>query len=354
MRTLALFLLAACAVLPAPAQRLEIVCTQAVLDAATISDVDFVRSTTPKWLFTIELRTVPAGSTISNVVLLISGDLALASGEVARNVIQMTTTAFTVTGSRILTNFDLARADLRGDYRFDDGALTEIGVRDVALASTKLPAGVYTLRVQAYQRQNGTDTDIGRPKNPIIFDLRNPSSVELLLPADGETAVGLYPLFQWLYDGTESRIAVFERLPGQGSLEETIGGVPHLREEVTGHSFQYPSAGVRALQPGSTYVWYVDGLSRSSGGTLQPIRSLLRSFTVATRETPTPESSILDALELALGPQYKPLFDRLRADRMTATGAFRLNDSTLTTDQLLQFISTLRRSPELVRGAYVE
>jgi hypothetical protein len=266
----------------------------------------------------------------------------------------MTTGEFSVEGTKVITNIDLARMDLNAEYEFDDQKISNLGIRDIALASTRLPAGVYTIRVEAFRQTGGAITDLGRPRNPIVFDLRNPSSIELLLPADGDDAVGQYPLFQWLFDGPESRIAIYERLPGQGSLEETVGGVPHVLAEVRGNTYQYPTAGVRSLRPGASYVWYVNGLPRSSGGSSQPVRSPLRSFTVSGSGGRAQEQSILDILELTLGPEYKQLFDKLRADEMTEAGAFRLNDTTLTLDQLLQLLSTLRRSPELVRGVRIE
>jgi len=47
-------------------------------------------------------------------------------------------------------------------------------------------------------------------------------------------------------------------------------------------SYQYPSAGVRPLLPGKTYVWYVEGLAATSGGTDLVQRSALRWFSVAS------------------------------------------------------------------------
>ena len=358
MRILALFSIALLLAAPATAQfdaeRIEIACTQAVLDQMTISDVDFGRSTTPKWLFTIELRTLPTGSSMTHVYLVLSGDLHLSTGETATDVIRLTTPQFTVNGTKVITNIDLARMELRADYQFDDEKISDVGVKDVALATSRLPAGIYTIRVEAYREVGGNITDLGRPRSPIVYDLRNPSSVELLLPADGDDAIGPFPLFQWLYDGAESRIAIFEKLPGQGSLEETVGGVAHVSQTVRGNSYQYPTGGVRSLRPGATYVWFVEGLSRSSGGTSQPVRSPLRSFAVTSSGKVGPEQSILDLLELTLGPEYKPLFDQIRANELTESGLFRLNDTTLTMDQLLQLLSALRRSPELVRGARIE
>jgi hypothetical protein len=155
-----------------------------------------------------------------------------------------------------------------------------------------------------------------------------------------------------VYDGQLSRISVFERLAGQTSLEEATGGVPHLIQEVAGLSFQYPTAGVRTLRPGRSYVWFVDGLLRSAGGTIQVVRSPLRSFTVAG--SLPGEETLLDRLERALGPRYTPLFDQIRANEYTAPGALTLNNSAITPAQVDRLISRIRQNPDCVKGVRVE
>ncbi len=341
------------AAVPGSSQNIVMTTTSAVLDQATIADVDFIRSTTPKWLFTIDLRAVPPGTPVSNLVIGIDGDFALASGRSAEDVVVLTTLPFTVDGSLTLTNLDLARPGIKGNYRFDTDALIRLGVRDIALSGTQLPAGTYTLNIVVYQLENaqrGAEKARGR----VVFVLGNPSSVELLFPVDGDRAVGQFPLFQWLYDGKLSRLSVYERLPGQASLEEAVEGVPHIVQEVAGLSFQYPSAGVRSLQPGRTYVWYVDGLLRSAGGTLQATRSSLRSFTVTSGGSDTQEETLLDRLERALGPRHKSLFDQIRASEFGPSGVPRLDDAPLTPAQIDSLITLIRRNPDLVRRVYVQ
>jgi len=187
-----------------------------------------------------------------------------------------------------------------------------------------------------------------------VFVLGNPSSVELLFPTDGDQSVTQFPLFQWRYDGSLSRVSVFERLPGQTTLEEATSGVPHLVQEVAGLSLQYPTAGVRTLQPGKTYVWFVDGLVRSAGGTIQTAHSALRSFTVSTGGSPAIEGTLLDRLERALGPRYKSLFDQLRTNAYNASGDLMLNNRPMNSGQLDSLLNLIRQNPNLVTGAHVE
>jgi hypothetical protein len=338
---------------PAAAQHIVLTTSSAALDHASIADVDFVRSTTPKWLFTIDLRVASPGNPVEDLVLEITGDLALANGRSATGITVLRTLPFTVAESLTLTNLDLARPGIKGEYTFYSDKLTTLGVKEIALSGSRLPAGTYTLNIVVYKYQNGVPT-AEKDRGKIVFVIGNPSSLELLFPSDGDKTVGLFPLFQWLYDGPLSRISVFERLPGQSSLEDATGGVPHIVQEVSGLSFQYPTAGVRALQAGRSYVWFVEGLLRSAGGTIQAVRSPLRSFTVSADGSRIPEESLLDRLERALGPAYKALFDQIRANDLTASGVLMLDNAAITTAQLDQLIALIRQNPDLIKGARVE
>jgi hypothetical protein len=353
MRTLALCSVIVLAAGLAPAQNIIMTTSSAVLDQATIADVDFIRSTTPKWLFTINLQVSPPGNPVADLLLEIIGDLALANGRTGEDITTLTTLPLTVNESLTLTNLDLGRPGIKGTYLFNTDRLTQLGVKDIALSGSRLPAGTYTLNVRVYKLENG-HRSAEKAFGKIVFVLGNPSSVELLSPADRDQQVGQFPLFQWMYDGPRSRISVFERLPGQASVEEATEGVPHIIQEVAGISFQYPTGGVRALQPGRTYVWYVDGLLRSTGGTTQAVRSTLRSFTVSSSDSRKREESLLERLERALGPNYKSLFDQIRANEFDASGALTLDNTTVTPAQLDALLNQIRQNPDLVKRVHVE
>jgi hypothetical protein len=332
------------------AQRIQLATSAAVLDQATISDLDFVRSTTPKWLFTIELRVDPPLESVSNIVVDVNGDLSLADGRSQTDVVTLTTLPFSVNGSLSLTNLDLARSGIRGDYCFYDSKIEQLGIKGVALSGTRLPAGTYTLRLGVHIR--GSFTELARGK--IVFVLTNPSAVELLSPIDGDAAGGQFPLFQWLYDGAESRISVFEKLPGNSSLEDAVTGVPHLVQDVPANSFQYPTAGARVLQPGKSYVWFVEGLVRSAGGIVQTIRSQLRSFTVVPSGMAAQAESLLDILERALGPKYSALFEQLRRDEFSTPGLLMLDGTPITPQSLRTLIDQIQQNPDVVHSVRVE
>jgi hypothetical protein len=348
-----IFCLMLAAALPATAQKVDVFTTAAPLEQATISDVDFIRATSPKWIFTLDLRMHPAGNQTQEVLLELRGNVALATGKSAEDLFYLKTKSFVLSPARTITNLDLRNPDLKDLYAFDEGKAEEIGIKSVGLSSAFLPSGVYTIDVIVNKVERGRTTgQIGRAK--IVYVLKNPSRVELLFPIDGDRAVSPFPLFQWLFDGTVSTLYVFEKLPGQESLEEVASGVPILKEEMSAAYYQYPSGGVRALQPGKTYVWYVAGRALSAGGGSQDIRSTLRSFKVSQAGGYASLESLLDDLERTLGPKYKTVFDQIREAELTSTGTLQLNGAPITAEQLRELLQQLRANPELVRSVRVE
>lgn len=348
-----LFCLILAAVLPAPAQKVDVFTTAAPLEQATISDVDFIRATVPKWIFTLDLRMHPQGNQTQEVFLELRGNVALATGKSAEDIFYLKSKSFVLDPARTITNLDLRGPDLKDVYAFDEAKSEELGIKQVGLSSAFLPAGVYTINVDVTKVEKGRPSgQIGKGK--IVFVLRNPSRVELLFPIDGDRAVSPFPLFQWLFDGSASTLYVFEKLPGQQSLEEVASGVPILKEQVAATYFQYPSGGVRALQPGKTYVWYVAGRALSAGGGSQDIRSTLRSFKVSQAGGYASLESLLDDLERTLGPKYKTVFDQIREAEFTSTGTLQLNGAPITADQLRELLQQMRANPEIVRSVRVE
>jgi len=306
----------------------------APVNTLSIADVDFENATTPKWLFTV---TVFSSSGKLMATMEATLDVFLSSGENFPNAVYLKTKPFEV--PLTFTNLDIGKGKIERDiYTFDPAAKHRF--QDVAFPSGSMPAGKYRFTILVTSVISGqSDT------KSFIITLTNPSAVSLIFPMDGDASISQFPLFQWRYDGPSSRISVFEKLPNQGSLEEAAQGVPTLTSDVQATSFQYPSAAVRALQPGKTYVWFVEGLSGMTGGTSQSIRSELRSFTVSSAGASS-FMTYLDDLERALDPKYKPIFDRIRAEGLLATGTIKLNGNPISTVELLKIIQQLRANPD--------
>jgi len=331
-----------------PAQGIQVTAITAPVTTLGIGDVDFVNSPTPKWLFTIDINT---GGRSITAIMKVGLTVRLASGESYENppAVELTTRTFAINSTRTITNLDIGKGKPIQDsiYTKDDAAKKKF--ENVALPSGTMPAGTYTFHVQVLDVS-------ANPMSPGTTDftisLYNPTTMELLFPSDGDQEVSPFPLFQWMFDGLRSHLAIFEKLPGQSTLEEATTGDTVLSRLVDQTVFQYPSGGVRSLQPGKTYVWFVEGFVGSAGGVDQKIKSPLRSFTVEAR--PGAMSSLLDELERALDPKYKPVFDQIRAEGMTPFGSTLMNGAAISGPDLQKLLDYIRNNPGAVLTVSVE
>ena len=334
----------------AQAPVIDITTATAPVNVLTIQDVDFINARTPKWLFTIDLKTragVAGTPTSVNATMQIVLDVALSTGESFSSMFVYETVPFEIKGSRAFTNLDLTSPSIKRSYILDQTGKKRL--EQLALPTGFVPAGVYTFSIAVETPQF---RQTARAK--FSFVLTNPSRVELVFPLHGDRGVGEFPLFQWTFDGPRSRISIYESLPNQASLEEATSGVPHVASEVNGTSFLYPSAGVRPLEPGKTYVWFVEGLFGSTGSPGGSIKSNLRSFTVAAGGTNAALESLLADLEKALGPSHKATFDRIRANLLSPTGQLTLDGKSITVNELVELINKFRANPDGVIATDLE
>jgi hypothetical protein len=328
----------------------DVTTATAPVNVLTIQDVDFINARTPKWLFTIDMRILGGGTgepTVVTATMTIVLDVAMANGESFTNVSTYQTVPFEIRGSRSFTNLDLASPSIKNTYTTDGVAKRRL--EDLALPTGYVPAGAYTFRVSVDVPQYKQT-----PRTTFRFVLTNPSRVELVFPNNNDTGVGEFPLFQWIFEGPRSRIAVYEMLPNQASLEEATSGIPHLSSDVNGTSFLYPSAGVRQLEPGKTYVWFVEGMYGVSGGVGSAIKSTLRSFTVASGGTNVALQSLLEELEKTLGPAHKSTFDQIRANLLSPTGQLSVDGKNISVSDLVELIKKFRANPAGVIASDLE
>ncbi len=332
-----------------PAQGIIVHTVSAPINILSLNDVDFTKSSTPQWLFSVDI-TAPGGKTVAAYAQ-ITLKVSLATGEQwedENGAVKVTTKIFTVPGSRTFTNLDLGSGKSIQDSSTIWNSEAKRKFLDVALPSGQLPAGTYTFYISVFE----VSPEVTSSGDNFAIHLTNPSSVELLFPNDADRHVSQMPLFQWIFDGTVSKLSIYELLPGQSSLEEATQGVPILVQEVHSSSFQYPAGGVRSLQPGHTYVWYVEGEVLSLGGKNTLLKSPLRSFTIDAG--PSAVSSLLDEVEASLDPKYKPLFDQIRAEGLTPTGTVRVNGAAIQVNELLEILRYLRTHPDAVQTAGIQ
>lgn len=319
----------------------------APVNQLSVGDIDFRNATTPKWLFTVNISITGVPSSLW-VRMHVDAGFSLPGGEGYPNTVSFTTDSFLVNGTRAVSNLDLDRTIRLTEYAVNSTARRRL--EESALPSGQIPAGTYTFNITI----TPLDPDIPPVyAPPMVIVLSNPTAVELISPMDGDQFVNQFPLFQWQYDGPSSRISVFEKLPGQASLEEAASGVPQYTATTTAQSLQYPSSGTRVLEPGKTYVWFVEGLAGASGGTTVSRKSALRSFTVGSGGGAQSLSSLLDELARAL-PQYQALFDDLKAQGFTSAGTIRLNGATISVAELRRVLNNLRLHPDAVSSVESE
>jgi hypothetical protein len=331
-----------------PAQAIQVTAITAPVTTLGIGDVDFVHSPTPKWLFTIDINT---GGRSITAVMKVDLTVRLSSGENFENppAVELITKSFPVNSTKTITNLDIGTGKTIGDSVNTKNQDAKRKFETVALPSGVMPAGLYTFHVEVI--------DISaNPMSPGATDftlsLYNPTTMELLFPSDGDEMISPLPLFQWMFDGLRSHIAIFEKLPGQSTLEEATTGDTVLSRLVDQTVFQYPSSGVRSLQPGKTYVWFVEGYVATAGGVDQKIKSPLRSFKVEERTGAV--SSLLDELERALDPKYKPVFDQIRAEGLSPFGATRVNGVAVSGPDLQKLLDYVRNNPGAVLTVGIE
>ncbi|MGA9117972.1 MAG: hypothetical protein WB699_01280 [Bacteroidota bacterium] len=334
---------------PSPAQGIIVKVAYAPINVLSLSDIDFTKSSTPQWFFSVDI-TAPGGSTIVAVATVELSKVVLSSGEQWTDPppLKIVSKSFVVQGSRTFTNLDFGPGKGIQDSSSEWNPDVKRVFQDVSLPSGQLPAGTYTFTITV-REIFPVSSEAG---DGFSLLLTNPSSVELFFPSDGDQHVSQLPLFQWMFDGAQSKISIFEMLPGQSSLEEAAQGVPLVTQETTTPSFQFPSGGVRSLQPGHTYVWYVEGEVRALGGRNSLLKSSLRSFTVESG--PSAVSSLLDELELTLDAKYKPLFDQIRSEGLSFTGSIRLNGAAIQASELLEILKYFRTHPDAVQSAGLE
>ncbi|MCA9786048.1 MAG: hypothetical protein KC488_05795, partial [Candidatus Cloacimonetes bacterium] len=147
---------------------------------------------------------------------------------------------------------------------FDEGLVDQL-----SFTGNTLPAGVYTLRIDAMLA--------GQPfQSSDDFVISAPLSLSLQLPGDGSSVSNAFPSFHWSGRAREYEIKVAEYDPlVHGSFEEAIEGDPMWRTRVGSldHFNMAPTTatygdgfGARPLVPGRTYVWTVEAVLATTSG----------------------------------------------------------------------------------------
>jgi len=166
----------------------------------------------------------------------------------------------------------ITNQDLETNYPLADSHIELGDLEDIVLTTGKLPVGEYVFFVEIeYQQQNIDAYDeevltIAEP--PTVLDLLSPGQ-----PAESANLTEIYttlPIFIWHSNADSFRITICEKLPINSSPADAMNNEPYLQATIQGLTFfPYPSAGVRALQPGKTYFWQIIAITETSGGPVE-------------------------------------------------------------------------------------
>ncbi len=321
--------------------------TYARIQQLSPSQIDFQNLKSSVWLFTINIaypgtHSVHLKNCQINVILRDGQKIALVDGE------GFGSEPFTVINNKVITNLDFGNEIIIKDFKLSDEGKKKI--IEPALASGKFPTGLYSfvIKVADVDPAGGESDDI------VELPLESYSQIELLYPRDGETT-NEFPAFGWLFDGEEVEVTINEKPPGL-SPEAALNKLPITYQNTfTGaqNSFQYPSAGVRQLQKGKTYVWKAVGKVKSLGG-YQLVQSSIAEFKVADDSAPMKRSELLEQLERAVGSKWKKVFDKIRAQELDASSTFYLNGKPISNAELQEIIQFLNQNPENVTNVIMD
>ncbi len=254
---------------------------------------------------------------------------------------------------RFFTNRDMGKG---GPLELTDFGLINIvdpspatrRVVDVIRGSGKLPEGTYSLEMTAY-----LPASTEPPYGPYFeltsverhLNIVNPSQVELLSPFDGDRIVSQFPLFQWRSDTRETVLRVFEVPAGSRSREEAVSGIPHLETRIpNANQFFYPQSGpgIRSLEPGKNYVWYVEAVYRTSANIEEAIVSEIYEFTLVDPASFSSGDLLLMQLEQLLGDRFEEILVRIQQANLEFTGELFLDGIPISSAEFTMIIDAIR------------
>lgn len=311
-----------------------------------VADLDLQHVQSTGILFSVGLQS----SVSIDVKLRLTINVTLANGQYYQDIADLTTNPFHLEAGhmKVITNMDLSGdnpAISVESSNYNPGQVEAL--KTVALATGKAPAGIYEFVLQCTDANNVpvSQDAVGR------IVVTNPSLVELALPIDGSNVTTLFPHFQWTSNADTVILSVYEKLPSQVSPEDVVSGVPFLRLSVPNSSspspgsFNYPPSGpgVRPLEDGRTYYWYVEIPSSATRGS--GIRSDIWSFTIGGQDTGLAAGNINEQITIALknflsGTSYRNLVTQIQM----LTGQATYDGSTISAQEIIDILNGIKNS----------
>ncbi|MDW8437227.1 MAG: hypothetical protein RMM16_04210 [Chloroherpetonaceae bacterium] len=173
------------------------------------------------------------------------------------------------------TNNTLASGTWKLSGQTEDAARSLL--RDIVLkAGGRFPSGTYTMLFELYADNNdASPVDI----LPITFVVQNQQEafIELIYPTAGIEPTEIstpYPTIRWQGNANSYRLRIFQDPTFSANIGLVRNTVPMVDETVFPPSYQYPTGGVRQLQPGQQYILLIEG--EASGGRRAEVVAVFR------------------------------------------------------------------------------
>ena len=308
-----------------------------------VADLDLQHNKNPGVLFTAHLLSHHSAPIQVRLQVFFNATLV---GQSPFELADATSKPFTLNPGTPLTftNVDLVKDNYiiqLDTYNFDpDNKFDQI--KTIALATGKAPAGTYEFVLKCFDASNPGNVEGGTQGQIVVT---NPSRVDLLLPINLENMSTLFPHFQWSANSDTVTLSIYQMLSSQQSPQDVVSGVPFLQQVVAGSSFNYPPSGpgVRPLEGGKTYYWFVDVSSSATRGA--GIRSDIWSFTIGKTDTSgatgTSSAEAAAALQSFLdGTQFEGLLSQIG----TLTGTAMYDENIISLQDLIDILKNMDKS----------
>jgi hypothetical protein len=235
---------------------------------------------------------------------------------------------------------------------------TASDLQDKILASSQIPVGLYTLTSrmtytyidpvsnQPTDYTTNTSADINIVvSNPTLINLITPGV--LLNSGFSYDVYSEQPILQWNGNSGDYEVLVFKKESEFSSVEDILNSEPiwsDNRSQINGAlSIQYPDIDALPLEYGKTYVWMVRSFINTSSGE-NVINSEPWEFTLM-------DPSKAQGVENMAKQELEQLLRQLLGDNAEAVirdldgfaiSSMRINGSTISTQELYQFIEKYR------------
>jgi hypothetical protein len=262
IRTLGLGVLLLLAARPGLAQ-IEVDLTFPNLDIFYIGDLDPFGSGGQIENFEIVFSVQTGGNYAVDLFLDYQGGINLVNSHLSITGVQPGSYSYT------LADFRNDQATFGGSIGSSHTDFNDSAIEDLAFAGNTLPAGTYTLRLEAVVNSQSLSASDD-------FVISAPLSISLQAPWNQSTVGSPFPNFLWSGRARAYQLLVAEFDPHRhGSHEEALEDVPmwvHLVGDVSQGLLAPTSAvygdggGARPLEPGRTYVWTVSAVMATTSG----------------------------------------------------------------------------------------